>query len=65
MSPLIRGDIDAAYSWEPTLSTLKETGRVLLSSKDLAARGYGTYNIDLVHDEFARNTQTSSEYLES
>lgn len=62
----IRGDIDAAYSWEPTLSTLKETGRVLLSSKDLAARGYGTYNIDLVHDEFARKHPDIVQlYLES
>lgn len=48
-----RGDIDAAYTWEPTLSTLQETGDVLINSKELAEKGYMTVNIDLVHEEFA------------
>ena len=62
----VRGDIDAAYSWEPTLSTIEETGRVLLTSKDLAAEGYGTYNIDLVHETFAKNHPDIVQlYLES
>ena len=62
----VRGDIDAAYSWEPTLSAIEETGRVLLTSKDLAAEGYGTYNIDLVHETFAKNHPDIVQlYLES
>lgn len=62
----IRGDIDAAYSWEPTLSALKETGRVLLTSKELAEKGYGTYNIDLVHEDFAKmHPEIVTLYLET
>lgn len=48
-----RGDIDAAYTWEPTLSTLKESGRVLIDSRELAEKGFLTANIDLVHQDFA------------
>lgn len=48
-----RGDIDAAYTWEPTLSTIKETGKVLIDSGQLAEKGYLTANIDLVHQDFA------------
>ncbi|MEG0551391.1 MAG: aliphatic sulfonate ABC transporter substrate-binding protein [Vagococcus sp.] len=49
-----RGDIDAAYTWEPTLSTIKETGKVLVDSKELAEKGHLTANIDLVHEDFAK-----------
>lgn len=49
-----RGDIDAAYTWEPTLSRLKETGNVLIDSATLAEQGYMTVNIDLVHESFAK-----------
>ncbi|WP_368252089.1 ABC transporter substrate-binding protein [Enterococcus sp. 2201sp1_2201st1_B8_2201SCRN_220225] len=48
-----RGDIDAAYTWEPTLTTLKESGTVLVDSKQLAEKGYMTTNIDLVRKEFS------------
>lgn len=48
-----RGDIDAAYTWEPTLSKIKETGNVLIDSRELAEKGYMTVNIDLVHEDFA------------
>lgn len=48
-----RGDIDAAYTWEPTLSKIKETGKVLISSEDLAKQGIMTANIRLVHKDFA------------
>lgn len=47
-----RGDIDAAYTWEPTLSTLKESGRVLIDSKELSEKSYLTTNIELVHKDF-------------
>ncbi|MFC4709035.1 taurine ABC transporter substrate-binding protein [Enterococcus eurekensis] len=49
-----RNDLDAAYTWEPTLSHLKDQGRVLLTSRDLAEKGYMTSNIDLVHKDFAK-----------
>lgn len=39
-----RGDIDAAYVWEPALGQTKETGSVLISSKDVAAWGAPTYD---------------------
>ncbi|MGX6977689.1 taurine ABC transporter substrate-binding protein [Vagococcus elongatus] len=48
-----RGDIDAAYTWEPTLSKIKETGDVLIDSRELAEKGYLTANIDLVHKDFS------------
>lgn len=48
-----RGDIDAAYTWEPTLSELKKDGTVIIDSKELADKGYMTANIDLVHKDFA------------
>ncbi|UUV98875.1 ABC transporter substrate-binding protein [Vagococcus luciliae] len=49
-----RGDLDAAYTWEPTLSTLKETGNVLIDSETLANKGFMTVNIDLVNAEFSK-----------
>lgn len=49
-----RGDIDAAYAWEPTLSNLLKDGRVLLSSKDMAAKGVVTSNVEVVRREFAQ-----------
>lgn len=49
-----RGDLDAAYTWEPTLSTLKENGNVLIDSETLAKEGFMTANIDLVNTEFSK-----------
>lgn len=49
-----RGDIDAAYTWEPTLSQLKKNGNVLIDSKMMAEKGYPTTNIDLVRSDFAK-----------
>lgn len=49
-----RNDLDAAYTWEPTLSHLKDQGRVLLTSRELAEKGYMTANIELVHTGFAK-----------
>lgn len=49
-----RGDVEAAYSWEPGLSRLKETGTVLIDSEILAKKGIITANINLVHENFAK-----------
>ncbi|QAT40947.1 aliphatic sulfonate ABC transporter substrate-binding protein [Clostridium sp. JN-9] len=48
-----RGDIDAAYAWEPTLSNLSKDGRTIISSKDMAAKGVTTSNVEVVRREFA------------
>ncbi|BDR81083.1 glycine/betaine ABC transporter substrate-binding protein [Clostridium tetani] len=48
-----RGDIDAAYAWEPTLSDLLKEGKVLVSSKDLTKKGIVTSNVEIVRREFA------------
>ncbi|MCR1970524.1 aliphatic sulfonate ABC transporter substrate-binding protein [Clostridium cochlearium] len=48
-----RGDIDAAYAWEPTLSSLLEDGKVLVSSKELAKKGIVTSNVEIVRRDFA------------
>lgn len=47
-----RGNIDAAYTWQPTLSQLQIDGKVLLDSSDLSRNGYSTGNITLVSNSF-------------
>lgn len=49
-----RGDIDAAYTWDPTLSKLKQNGNVLTDSKQLAEKGYITTDIELVNTTFSK-----------
>lgn len=49
-----RNDIDAAYVWQPSLGELlKEDGRILLSSADMAKAGIMTANLEVVRSEFA------------
>ena len=47
-----RGDIDAAYIWEPTLSELLTDGNIVLHSGDVAEMGYMTANVEIVRSEF-------------
>ncbi len=50
-----RGDIDAAYTWEPSKSKLLElNGEVLIDSAEMAKRGFVTANVGLVRKEFAK-----------
>ena len=49
-----RGDIDAAYAWEPTLSNLLKDGKTIISSKDMAQKGVVTSNVEVVRREFAK-----------
>ncbi|MBK5241986.1 aliphatic sulfonate ABC transporter substrate-binding protein [Clostridium sp.] len=49
-----RGDIDAAYAWEPTLSNLLKDGKTIISSKEMAEKGVITSNVELVRREFAQ-----------
>ncbi|KWX68477.1 glycine betaine ABC transporter substrate-binding protein [Mycobacterium sp. NAZ190054] len=48
-----RGDIDAAYTWLPTLDELRRTGRDLITSRQLAEAGKPTLDLATVSDEFA------------
>ncbi|NLL63079.1 MAG: ABC transporter substrate-binding protein [Ruminococcaceae bacterium] len=59
-----RGDIDAAYTWEPTLTQMKETGVVITDSEVLARSGITTADIELVSTDFSkRYPQLVSDYL--
>ena len=48
-----RGDIDAAYSWLPTLNDLRKTGKDLITSRQLAKDGKPTLDLGAVRTEFA------------
>ena len=48
-----RGNLDAAYGWEPGVSRLLETGRTVVTSEALAAEGILTANVEMVRREFA------------
>ncbi len=61
-----RGDLDASYTWEPTLSKVKATGKVLVDSSDLKDMGYMTTNVGLVHRDFSsKHPDLLSIYIES
>lgn len=49
-----RGDIDATFVWEPTRSAVLRTGRVLISSGQLAAWGRPTFDGVIVDRDWAR-----------
>lgn len=50
-----RGDIDAGFVWEPTLAAMLEMdGRVLVTSGEIAARGYLTGDITIARRGFAQ-----------
>lgn len=49
-----RGNIDAAYTWQPTLSQLLLEANILVDSAALAKTGNSTGNITLVRQDFAR-----------
>ncbi|MCV7278781.1 ABC transporter substrate-binding protein [Mycolicibacterium flavescens] len=48
-----RGDIDAGYSWLPTLDQLRRDGKDLITSRQLASSGKATLDLAVVSDEFA------------
>ncbi len=49
-----RGDIDAAYVWQPTLAKLVSDGKILVTSRELAAKGIVTADVGIVRTDFAR-----------
>jgi len=48
-----RGDIKAAYSWQPTLQALLADGYTLTDSREMAEKGYITANVEVVRTEFS------------
>lgn len=48
-----RGDIDAAYVWDPALGAIKPTGSVLVTSADVARWGAPTFDAYIVRKAFA------------
>lgn len=48
-----RGDIDAAFVWDPALGRIKETGKVLITSGELAELGRATFDGMVVTNDFA------------
>ena len=48
-----RGDIDAAYVWDPALGKVKESGKVLVSSTSVAKWGAPTFDAWIVRKDFA------------
>ncbi|MEZ2331495.1 taurine ABC transporter substrate-binding protein [Mesorhizobium sp. RCC_202] len=48
-----RGDIDAAYVWDPALGQIKTSGKVVLDSSQVAAWGAPTFDAWIVRTDFA------------
>jgi taurine transport system substrate-binding protein len=49
-----RGDIDAAYVWDPALGQIKAGGKVLTSSAEVARWGAPTFDAWIVRKDFAQ-----------
>lgn len=47
-----RGEIDAAWVWDPTLSQLQQSGSVILTSAETAAAGHPTFDMSAATDGF-------------
>src|SRR4051794_3994618 len=50
-----RGDIDATFIWDPVLSTVKKTGKVLTTSGDICKEGACTFDGLVVTRKFAKD----------
>ena len=49
-----RGDIDAAWFWEPNLDkAVQDDGNIFMTSGIMDKRGYPTWDVGVVMDEFA------------
>jgi taurine transport system substrate-binding protein len=48
-----RGDIDGAFVWDPALSRIKQTGKVLITSGELSTWGKSTFDGIVVNRKFA------------
>ena len=52
-----RGDIDAAFVWDPALGRIKQSGRVLITSGQLSSWGKATFDGMVVQRDFARENR--------
>jgi taurine transport system substrate-binding protein len=50
-----RGDVDAVYTWLPTLDELRKTGTQLIASRQLATAGKPTLDLGVVSTKFAQD----------
>ena len=48
-----RGDIDAAFVWDPALARIKQTGKVLITSGELSKKGKATFDGIAVQTKWA------------
>lgn len=48
-----RGDIDAAFVWDPALAEIKKTGKVIITSGQLSSWGKATFDGMVVNKDFA------------
>lgn len=48
-----RGDIDAAFIWDPVLSKIKGNGKVVATSKTIGAKGFPTFDGLIVNSKWA------------
>jgi taurine transport system substrate-binding protein len=49
-----RGDIDAAFVWDPALGELQKNGKVLVTAADVAKRGAPTFGAFVAKADFAK-----------
>ncbi|MFZ4624290.1 MAG: PhnD/SsuA/transferrin family substrate-binding protein, partial [Rhodoferax sp.] len=49
-----RGDLDGGFVWDPALTELKKTGKVLVTSKDVADKGAPTFTAWVATSTFAK-----------
>lgn len=55
LASYMRGDIDAAFIWEPSLGQLVEKGgKILLTSEEMGKQGAMTWDVISVQSEFAK-----------
>lgn len=58
-----RGDIDAAFVWDPALAEIKKTGKVLITSGQLSSWGKATFDGMVVNRDFAaKNDRFMTEF---
>lgn len=62
-----RKNIDAAYIWEPVLGKMEQSGgKILMDSGTMAKRGYPTWDVGVVMDDFgAKYPRLVSKYLKA
>lgn len=52
-----RGDIDAAFIWDPVLSKIKGNGKAIASSASIGAKGYPTFDGLVVNAKWAAENE--------